>query len=412
MEKYKFKELNEIEYQSFALNHPQASFQQSVSMMQVQKMEGKEICYLGVEKEGFLVAACGFTLVPVLKIFKYMYANRGILIDYQDQELLNFYFKYLLHYAQKRHVLYCRIDPNFVIHYRDNQGNITQTINLPIVSHLQQCHALYCGKTIGFDLYSQMRFMYILDLKNKTKDQLFKNMSKHTQWSISKALKMKVQVKELNLNELSIFKQIMNHTAQRNHFDDRSLSFYENMKCGFKEHFHCLVAQLDTELLCHEFQETILNVENEIQELKEKDNLTLRQKRHLSELFEIHQNKQRQLQETQASFKEDGIYPIAVASFIAHQKELVCFSAGSYEKYMHYNGTFAIHWYMLQWALEHGYERYNFYGISGDFTENAIDHGVFEFKKGFNGFIEEYVGDFIFEINPLFKVYNKIRKIV
>ncbi|MCG9855873.1 aminoacyltransferase, partial [Staphylococcus argenteus] len=56
-------------------------------------------------------------------------------------------------------------------------------------------------------------------------------------------------------------------------------------------------------------------------------------------------------------------------------------------------------------------KRYNFYGITGDFSNNSEDFGVQKFKEGFNAHIEEYIGDFIKPINRLFfKVYSLIKK--
>ena len=36
---------------------------------------------------------------------------------------------------------------------------------------------------------------------------------------------------------------------------------------------------------------------------------------------------------------------------------------------------------MIKFAKEHNIDRYNFYGITGDFSENAEDYGVQQFKK-------------------------------
>ena len=36
---------------------------------------------------------------------------------------------------------------------------------------------------------------------------------------------------------------------------------------------------------------------------------------------------------------------------------------------------------MIKYALDHNIDRYNFYGISGDFSEDAPDVGVIKFKK-------------------------------
>ena len=50
----------------------------------------------------------------------------------------------------------------------------------------------------------------------------------------------------------------------------------------------------------------------------------------------------------------------------------------------------------------------------GDFTENSEDYGVYRFKRGFNVYIEELIGDFYKPINKpkywLFKTLNRIRK--
>ena len=36
---------------------------------------------------------------------------------------------------------------------------------------------------------------------------------------------------------------------------------------------------------------------------------------------------------------------------------------------------------MIKFAKEHNIDRYNFYGITGDFSEDAEDAGVQKFKK-------------------------------
>lgn len=48
--------------------------------------------------------------------------------------------------------------------------------------------------------------------------------------------------------------------------------------------------------------------------------------------------------------------------------------------------------------------------LKGD-VEVAHDYGVQQFKKGFNEHVEEYIGDFIKPIHPLFyKIYQRINK--
>ena len=108
--------------------------------------------------------------------------------------------------------------------------------------------------------------------------------------------------------------------------------------------------------------------------------------------------------------------PIILATalyLLGDDREMLYLFSGAYEEFMHFNGPYAIQWAMIQMALEMGFERYNFYGISGNFSEDADDYGVYLFKKGFNGRVEERVGDFILPVSNLtFKFYNRLKKVV
>ena len=44
---------------------------------------------------------------------------------------------------------------------------------------------------------------------------------------------------------------------------------------------------------------------------------------------------------------------------------------GTSNKYRHFAGSYAIQWTMINYAIDHGIDRYNFYGISGNFSEDV-----------------------------------------
>lgn len=48
---------------------------------------------------------------------------------------------------------------------------------------------------------------------------------------------------------------------------------------------------------------------------------------------------------------------------------------------------------------------------TGIFDKNDPDYGVYEFKKGFNGQVEEYIGDFELPISSYYSVNKFIKKI-
>ena len=63
-------------------------------------------------------------------------------------------------------------------------------------------------------------------------------------------------------------------------------------------------------------------------------------------------------------------------------------------------GAYHLQWEMIKFAKAHHIDRYNFYGITGDFSESARLWRT-TIQKGFNAHVEEYIGDFIKPIKPM-----------
>ena len=57
---------------------------------------------------------------------------------------------------------------------------------------------------------------------------------------------------------------------------------------------------------------------------------------------------------------------------------------------------------MIKYAYANGYNKYNFWGTNPD-----PENGVFKFKQGFHGEVEEFVGTFASSLSPLGAVYLK-----
>ena len=99
-----------------------------------------------------------------------------------------------------------------------------------------------------------------------------------------------------------------------------------------------------------------------------------------------------------------NIIPLSCAMFMLYGDEVIYLSSGSYKEYMQYYGQYAIQWEMIKYACDNKYKRYNFYGLFDVFDRTGKDYGVYEFKKGFNGHVEELLGEYSFVLNK--KIYN------
>ena len=102
-----------------------------------------------------------------------------------------------------------------------------------------------------------------------------------------------------------------------------------------------------------------------------------------------------------------------------YNKEILSLFGGSYDKYMEFQSFYTIHWELIKYALHNGFEKYNFYGITGDFKDTKDElYGIYDFKRGFGGHVEEYIGEFDLIINKFmylmykygFSLYKKLKK--
>ena len=92
--------------------------------------------------------------------------------------------------------------------------------------------------------------------------------------------------------------------------------------------------------------------------------------------------------------------PIAAAFFILYGNEVIYLSSGFRRAHKKLGGPHLIQWTMIQYAYANGFKKYNFWGTNPD-----PDNGVFKFKQGFHGEIEEFVGTFVTPISPLGTAY-------
>ena len=94
--------------------------------------------------------------------------------------------------------------------------------------------------------------------------------------------------------------------------------------------------------------------------------------------------------------------PVAVGFFIIHGDEVIYLFSGINRDHKQLGGQHLIQWTMIRYAYANGYKKYNFWG-----THPEPDNGVFKFKQGFHGEIEEFVGTFATPLNLLGKLYIK-----
>lgn len=406
----KIEELESNEYEEYISKNKYTTFYQKEYWGKLKKDGGWNYKLVGMKKNNKIVGATLLLFKNLPLRLKLFYSPRGFLIDYNDEELLKEFVLEIKEYVKKENGFILKIDPYVEYKTRDIDGNIVEggVDNSKVVENLKKLGFKHYGFNKDISKELQPRWMYVLDLKGKTEDEIFSNFSKHYRKTIRRTEKQGLVVERISKDKLMDYKKIMEHTSSRRDFIDRPYSYYENMYDKIGENLIINVCYLDTNLGISKFKDEIKKIEG-YQDIKDYHLKNIEDYKKKIELYESYQKKY-----------GDKI-PLAGTMSIVCGKEYLNLFGGAYEEFMHYDAQYLIKWHTMKEALNLGCEIYNFYGISGNFEkENNDMYGVYEFKRGFGGRVVELIGEFDLIIskpkyclyNFMFKTYKIVKKII
>lgn len=411
-----FTELTLEEFNDYTAKHF-SHFTQTEQNYKLKTDSGIETYLVGVKDNDIVKAACLLTLTPVMKVFKYAYTNRGPVLDYSDETVFKTFFDGLTKFLKPKKVMYLRVDPYEVINKRNHEGEVIESMeNDYIFDNFKALGYDHDGFKNGFDPIVQVRWHSVLDLTGKDKKEVFDNMDTLRKRNIKKAEKHGLHIKYLDVDNIDIFRRFMKDTSEMKSFYDRDDSFYIDRKRYFKDQVMIPMVYVDlldyTESIAQDKKKMEKNIEKAERAL-ERDPDNEKNQNKVKNLTEQVENIDAKLTEGQELLETHGKeLPLSSAYFIVTPHEVTYLSGGTDNDFRHFAGSYLIQWTMIQCALDQGIDQYNFYGISGDFTENAEDYGVIQFKKGFNAVVNEYIGDFIKPVNgPAYKIYDGLNKL-
>ena len=374
-----FEEITEEEFREFAKKSPYKSFMQTPEIAKYRESNGWTVYYLAAKLNQEIKAASMLVAKPTFLGKSTFIAPGGPLLDLEDQPLLDFFIKSLKRYIKTHNGYVLHISPYYETVERDRHGD-------PKENGFNHKDAIKNLRNLGFielNNASQPKYMYALDLNGKTPEELMKDFKSNTRGHIRKAEKMGVTVRELKKDELGIFKEITESTSKRREFEDKSLAYYEQMYDLFVPRHEAMFLTAEVSVDSRE------------------SGARQREDERATPVATGGGDAARELTET---------LPLSVAMFMLYGDEVVYLFSGSDEKYMRdYNAQYELQWYMIKYAAEHKFKRYNFYGIHGLPKEGQSD-GVYEFKKGFGGQVIEMAGTYELPIDHKFYQAKKILK--
>lgn len=406
-----FLEITEEEYRKFWENHPLKTFLSAPEIGELRKSNGWDVYFVGVKDNNDVVAAA--MIVSHKRHFgKYeFYSPRGVLVDYENKELLDYFLKEIKNFVKKHQGYIFRMDPYVIYKERDIDGNIVEdgVDHSNVVSRLEE----FGFKKVSIPDMEQVGWMFSLPLEGKSCEQILKEMKPNTRNTIRKTEKIGITVKELGYDELDRFQNIMVETGERKNFSIRSVDYYQKMYELFhdKSEVKYYVTELDLVKYQKKLEEDKKAAEDKLSKLSDAK-YNEGQKKNLENEIASYEKRIKEAEDIRKE-KNTDVITLSGSMFIIIQPEIIYLSSGNYEEFMKFNSQYLLQWMMIQYGIEHGFKKHNFYGIPANINEHPKDYGIYEFKRGFNGIVEELIGEFELPVTwhyYLIKFIHKIRK--
>lgn len=339
--------LEDKDIKKFLQTHPKTNFMQSPEWAKVKTDWKNE--FIVVRDENNKVKGTMSILLRKVPIFNryIMYAPRGFVCDIYDKETLKELTEKAKEIAKKYKAFIFRLDPD-VLENDEKFKNTIKELGYKTKKNIK-----------NIDQVIQPKYVFRLDIRNKTEDEVLQSFESKTRYNIRLAGRKGVTVREGKREDLKIFHNIMKTTGSRDDFFIRPLEYFEKIYDEMSpNHVKLIIAEYANE-------------------------------------------------------------PIAAVLPILYGDKVWYLYGGSSNKHRNLMPNYLLQWEMIKWAISNKCNWYDFRGISGFKNENDPQYGVYKFKKGFNPTFMEFINEMYVVYNPvmnaIFNVskgaYNKLSRI-
>ena len=317
------------EYKKFIENHERCNFQQSLEWAEIKKPNWKPEVILAEDTEGNIIGSLCVWIRKMPIFGNIMYSSRGPICDIHDISIMKQLTDGAKELAKKYKAIALRIEPDIEKEdqsFRDIVTNLGYKIK---------------DDAKDFKDEIQPRFVFRLNIKDKTEEEVMSGFHQKWRYNIRLALKKGVEVKEGTREDLKDFHKIMIETGKRDGFITRPLEYFEKMY----------------------------------------DNLA---PKHMKLLMAYYEGK-----------PISGVIPIFYGN-----KTWYLYGASS-NQHRNLMPNYLLQWEMIKMAIARHDDIYDFRGVSGVVDENHPQYGLYRFKKGFGATFTEFIGEIYIPFKPI-----------
>lgn len=404
------KNLNEQEFDNYASKHNHSSYYQSSSYGYLMSNHGLKPMYLGFYDGGELIGATLILYKAPIMGFKYGYAPRGLLIDYNNySEVINI-TKELKSYLFKEKFILLKIDPLVISTTRDKNGKIIYNNEHKnnIMEVLKTANYYHCGDNNSFEALKP-RWLAYLNLE-QSENELFSKFSKPIKNKIKKAARLGVEIYKDN----SALEKIYPFIEKKGNY---SLKYYDNLINSFNNNAEVYVAKINSEVFVEnskllyekelEYNSYLHNIisrdgykgknpKEVLSKKMESDKLLINYKEYLVQSIDL-------LRDYPEGF-------IIAGSIIIKNKDTIHLVIDGYNKdYGRCCPLYLARWEIIRKYLNSEYKYFDMNAITGIFEGDNPYKNLNNLKFGYGATAHEYIGEFNLIINnPMYNLYKNI----
>ena len=321
------------EYKKFLEGHERCNFQQALEWAEIKKPNWKPEVILAEDEDKNIIGALCVWIRKMPIFGNIMYASRGPVCYTHDISVMKQLTDGAKELAKKYKAIGLRIEPDIETDdqaFRDIVTNLGYKIK---------------DDAKDFKDEIQPRFVFRLDIKDKTEEEVMAGFHQKWRYNIRLAGRKGVEVREGTREDLKDFHKIMIETGNRDGFITRPLEYFEKMY----------------------------------------DNMV--PEGHMKLLMAYYEGK-----------PISGVIPIFYGN-----KTWYLYGASS-NQHRNLMPNYLLQWEMIKMAIARHDDMYDFRGVSGVVDENHPQYGLYRFKKGFGAKFTEFIGEIYIPFKPI--TYN------
>ena len=312
------KDFNQKEYQEFLEKHEKGHYAQSLEWAKIKNEWQNEVIIIR-DNQGNIKGSMSILIRKLPYINQsLMYSPRGPVCDIDDEET----FKKLIEeadiLAKKYKAFMLKMDPD-ILASNQTFKNMAKKYGFKVEEKIKDVNTLL-----------KPRYVFRLDLKGKTEEEVFNSFHSKTRYNIRLATRKGVKLREGTKCDLDEFQKILETTGSRDGFYIRKKEYFEKFFDSFDE-------------------------------------------KHLKLVFAEYENK-----------------PISCVLNIFYGNKEWYLYGGSLNEHRNLMSTYLLQWEMIKQAIERNMDCYDFRGVCAT-DETHYNEGLYRFKKGFNADFVEFM---------------------